>query len=60
MALNLEPDVVGVVVFRNDREIQTGNFVRRTGSTIQLSYKHNFNFLYNLIFIIEISVNFFN
>ncbi|RLN52044.1 hypothetical protein BBP00_00009746 [Phytophthora kernoviae] len=36
MALNLEPDVVGVVVFSNDREIQEGNFVRRTGSIVSI------------------------
>lgn len=36
MALNLEPDVVGVVVFSNDREIQEGNFVRRTGSIVSV------------------------
>lgn len=37
MALNLEPDVVGVVVFSNDREIQEGNIVRRTGSIVSIS-----------------------
>nr|YP_009164891.1 ATP synthase F1 subunit alpha [Pseudoperonospora cubensis]AKZ29829.1 ATP synthase F1 subunit alpha [Pseudoperonospora cubensis] len=36
MALNLEPDVVGVVVFSNDREIQEGNFVKRTGSIVSV------------------------
>ena len=36
MALNLEPDVVGVVVFSNDRDIQEGNFVRRTGSIVSV------------------------
>lgn len=36
MALNLEPDVVGVVVFGNDREIQEGNFVKRTGSIVDV------------------------
>jgi F-type H+-transporting ATPase subunit alpha len=37
MALNLEPDVVGVVVFSNDRDIQEGNFVKRTGSVVSVS-----------------------
>jgi len=37
MALNLEPDVVGVVVFSNDRDIQEGNFVKRTGSVVNVS-----------------------
>jgi len=36
MVLNLEPDVVGVVVFSNDRDIQEGNFVRRTGSIVSV------------------------
>lgn len=36
MALNLEPDVVGVVVFNNEREIQEGNFVKRTGSIVSV------------------------
>jgi len=36
MALNLEPDVVGVVVFSNEREIQEGNFVKRTGSIVSV------------------------
>jgi proton translocating ATP synthase F1 alpha subunit len=36
MALNLEPDVVRVVVFSNDREIQEGNFVKRTGSIVSV------------------------
>jgi len=36
MALNLEPDVVGVVVFSNDRDIQEGNFVKRTGSIVSV------------------------
>lgn len=36
MALNLEPDVVGIVVFSNDRNIQEGNFVKRTGSIVSV------------------------
>jgi F-type H+-transporting ATPase subunit alpha len=36
MALNLEPDVVGVVVFSNDRDIEEGNFVKRTGSIVSV------------------------
>ena len=30
MALNLEPYVVGAVVFSNERDIQKGNFIKRT------------------------------
>ena len=41
MALNLEPDVVGVVVFGNDRSIQEGNFVKRTGSVINVPVGNN-------------------
>lgn len=41
MALNLEPDVVGVVVFGNDREIQEGNFVKRTGSIVSVPIGEN-------------------
>jgi proton translocating ATP synthase F1 alpha subunit len=36
MALNLEPDVVGVVVFGDDRSIKEGNFVKRTGSIVSV------------------------
>lgn len=36
MALNLEPNAVGVVVFSNDRDIQEGNFVKRTGSVVNV------------------------
>jgi len=36
MVLNLEPDVVGIVVFNNDRGIQEGNFVHRTGSIVSV------------------------
>lgn len=31
MALNLEPDNVGVVVFGNDKLIKEGDIVKRTG-----------------------------
>ena len=31
MALNLEPDNVGIVVFGNDRLIKEGDIVKRTG-----------------------------
>jgi len=36
MALNLEPDVVGVVIFGDDRNIQEGDFVKRTGSIVSV------------------------
>ena len=36
MALNLEPDIVRIVVFSNDRNIQEGNFVKRTGSIVSI------------------------
>lgn len=36
MALNLEPDVVGVVVFGDDRNIKEGDFVQRTGSIVSV------------------------
>jgi F-type H+-transporting ATPase subunit alpha len=36
MALNLEPDVVGVVVFGDDRNILEGDFVKRTGSIVSV------------------------
>jgi proton translocating ATP synthase F1 alpha subunit len=36
MALNLEPDVVGVVVFGDDRSIKEGDFVKRTGSIVSV------------------------
>ena len=36
MALNLEPDVVGVVVFGDERTIQEGNFVKRTKSIVSV------------------------
>jgi proton translocating ATP synthase F1 alpha subunit len=37
MALNLEPDVVGVVVFGDDKFIREGDFVKRTGSIVSIS-----------------------
>lgn len=36
MALNLETDNVGVVVLGNDREIQEGDVVKRTGSIVDV------------------------
>lgn len=36
MALNLEADNVGVVVFGNDREIQEGDVVKRTGAIVDV------------------------
>ena len=36
MALNLEPDVVGIVVFGDDRNIKEGDFVKRTGSIVSV------------------------
>ena len=36
MALNLENDNVGVVVFGNDREIMEGDVVKRTGSIVDV------------------------
>jgi F-type H+-transporting ATPase subunit alpha len=36
MALNLEPDNVGIVVFGNDRLIKEGDTVRRTGSIVDV------------------------
>lgn len=38
MALNLETDNVGVVVLGNDREIQEGDVVRRTGSIVDVPF----------------------
>jgi len=35
MALNLESDNVGVVIFGDDREIKEGDTVKRTGATIK-------------------------
>lgn len=36
MALNLEPDQVGVVVFGNDKAIKEGDVVRRTGAIVDV------------------------
>mmetsp|Transcript_13823 Transcript_13823/g.23577 ORF Transcript_13823/g.23577 Transcript_13823/m.23577 type:complete len:202 (+) Transcript_13823:22-627(+) len=36
MALNLETDNVGIVVLGNDREIQEGHVVKRTGSIVDV------------------------
>ncbi|EZA52156.1 ATP synthase subunit alpha, mitochondrial [Ooceraea biroi] len=36
MALNLEPDNVGVVVFGNDRHIKEGDVVKRTGAIVDV------------------------
>ncbi len=36
MALNLETDNVGVVIFGDDREIKEGDIVRRTGEIVQV------------------------
>lgn len=36
MALNLEPDNVGIVVFGNDRLIKEGDIVKRTGNIVDV------------------------
>ena len=36
MALNLEPDNVGIVVFGNDRTIKEGDIVKRTGAIVDV------------------------
>ena len=36
MALNLEPDNVGVVVFGNDKVIREGDIVKRTGAIVDV------------------------
>ena len=36
MALNLETDNVGIVIFGNDREIKEGDVVKRTGSIVEV------------------------
>ncbi len=36
MALNLEEDNVGVVIFGNDREIKEGDIVKRTGNIVEV------------------------
>jgi proton translocating ATP synthase F1 alpha subunit len=41
MALNLESDNVGVVVFGNDRDIQEGDVVQRTGSIVDVPIGEN-------------------
>ena len=42
MALNLEPNVVGVVVFGDDRQIRQGDVVRRTGSVVSIQVGTSF------------------
>src|SRR5262249_59712551 len=36
MALNLETDNVGIVIFGNDREIKEGQTVKRTGAIVEV------------------------
>ena len=36
MALNLEIDNVGIVIFGNDREIKEGQTVKRTGAIVEV------------------------
>jgi F-type H+/Na+-transporting ATPase subunit alpha len=36
MALNLETDIVGVVIFGNDRDIKEGDTVKRTGAIVEV------------------------
>lgn len=36
MALNLEPDNVGIVVFGNDKWIKEGDIVKRTGAIVDV------------------------
>lgn len=36
MALNLEKDNVGIVVFGNDRNIMEGDIVKRTGAIVDV------------------------
>ena len=36
MALNLEPDNVGIVVFGNDKYIKEGDIVKRTGAIVDV------------------------
>lgn len=36
MALNLEPDNVGIVIFGNDRLIKEGDLVKRTGNIVDV------------------------
>ena len=37
MALNLEEDNVGIVIFGNDRQIKEGDIVKRTGEIVEVS-----------------------
>ena len=39
MALNLEPDNVGVVVFGNDKLIKEGDVVKRTGAIVDVRWQ---------------------
>ena len=41
MALNLEPDNVGVVVFGNDKLIKEGDVVKRTGAIVDVPVGKN-------------------
>merc|ERR1712158_271238 len=43
MALNLEPDNVGVVVFGNDKLIKEGDVVKRTGAIVDIINQKGFN-----------------
>merc|ERR1740138_672487 len=36
MALNLEPDNVGIVIFGNDKLIREGDVVKRTGASVEV------------------------
>ncbi|MFN7185866.1 MAG: F0F1 ATP synthase subunit alpha, partial [Alphaproteobacteria bacterium] len=36
MALNLETDAVGVVIFGNDRDVKEGDIVKRTGAIVDV------------------------
>merc|ERR1711981_664816 len=49
MALNLETDNVGVVVFGNDREIQEGDIVMRTGNITPEIHKNTTALLQQLL-----------
>uniref|UniRef100_A0A2R5LIG7 ATP synthase subunit alpha n=1 Tax=Ornithodoros turicata TaxID=34597 RepID=A0A2R5LIG7_9ACAR len=40
MALNLEPDNVGIVVFGNDKLIKEGDIVKRTGAIVDVPVGH--------------------
>jgi len=41
MALNLEPNTVGIVIFGEDRGIREGDFVKRTGSIVSVPVGDN-------------------